>query len=118
MDIFSAEEVVLESRKWRSVRTGISIEVPKGVDAQIRPRSGLAREHGLTLLGSPLTVFPGDHGELLVPLINFGTASYRIRVGDRIAQLIVGRYPDVQWKSARSCCPGERSQGGFGAADR
>ena len=118
MDLLAAEEVVLPPRGWRSVRTGLGIEIPPGYEGQIRPRSGLARKHGLTLLNSPGTVDPGYRGEVQVTLINFGAAPYRIRAGDRIAQLIVGRYADVRWKAVESLGPSGRGDGGFGSTGR
>lgn len=118
MDLFAAEEVVLPPGGWRSVRTGLGIEIPSGYEGQIRPRSGLARKHGLTLLNSPGTVDPGYRGEVQVTLINFGAAPYQIRAGDRIAQLIVGRYAEVRWKAVDSLGPSDRASGGFGSTGR
>ena len=116
MDLFAAEEVVLLPQKWKSVRTGLSIEIPTGYDGQVRPRSGLALSHGLTLLNSPGTIDPGYRGEVRVTLINFGPKPYPIQIGDRIAQLIIGRYIDVHWKAVdRLQTTGHR---GFGSTGR
>ena len=118
MDLFAAEEVVLEPGSWRSVRTGIAIEIPEGYEGQVRPRSGLARRHGLTLLNSPGTIDPGYRGEVHVTLINFGPSAYRIRPGDRIAQLIIAAYVAVRWSQAESLDESRRGSGGFGSTGR
>ena len=70
MDLFAATGAELEPHQWKSVRTGISVEIPPGYEGQVRPRSGLARRHGLTLLNSPGTIDPGFRGEIQVTLIN------------------------------------------------
>ena len=118
MDLCSAEETELPPREWRSVRTGICIELPPGYEGQVRPRSGLARKHGLTLLNSPATIDPGYRGELQVTLINFGARPYVVRAGDRIAQLVISSYASIQWDLAESLDESERGQGGFGSTGR
>ena len=118
MDLFAAEDVVLPPRQWRSVRTGLSIQIPEGYDGQIRPRSGLARRYGLTILNSPGTIDPGYRGEIRVTLINFGAEPYHICAGDRIAQLIVSRYTDVQWELVECLKDSHRGSGGFGSTGR
>ncbi len=118
MDLFAAEDSVLEPMRWRSVRTGICIEIPDGYEGQVRPRSGLARDHGLTLLNSPGTIDPGYRGEVRVTLINFGTECYRVAKGDRIAQLVIGRYAGVEWTLAESLARSRRGNGGFGSTGR
>lgn len=118
MDLYSAEETELRPREWKSVRTGICIELPTGYEGQVRPRSGLARKHGLTLLNSPGTIDPGYRGELRVTLINLGEESYLVRAGDRIAQLIIASYASVQWDVAESLEESRRGRGGFGSTGR
>ncbi len=118
MDLFAAVETELQPGEWKSVRTGISIEIPEGYEGQVRPRSGLARRHGLTLLNSPGTIDPGYRGEVQVTLINFGPVPYCIRHGDRIAQLIIGPYAGVQWELAESLDDSVRGCGGFGSTGR
>lgn len=118
MDLFAAQDVVLEPGSWKSVRTGIGIEIPEGYEGQVRPRSGLARRHGLTLLNSPGTIDPGYRGEVRVTLINFGPNAYRIRPGDRIAQLVVASYAAVRWELARSLGESSRGTCGFGSTGR
>lgn len=118
MDLYAAKEACLGPGKWASVRTGICIEIPPGYEGQVRPRSGLARSHGVTLLNSPGTIDPGYRGELQVTLINHGSEEYRVRVGDRIAQLVIGACASVQWRLVD--CLGEtvRGDGGFGSTGR
>ena len=118
MDIFAAEEAELRPREWKSVRTGICVELPPGYEGQVRPRSGLARRHGLTLLNSPGTIDPGFRGEIQVTLINFGPETYHVRAGDRIAQLVVGPYASVQWELSETLAESERGAGGFGSTGR
>ena len=118
MDLFAAEDIELQPGTWKSVRTGIGIEIPEGYEGQVRPRSGLARRHGLTLLNSPGTIDPGYRGEVQVTLINFGSKPHRIRFGDRIAQLIVASYVAVRWELAESLGATGRGAGGFGSTGR
>lgn len=118
MDLSAAEEVVVPPRQWRTVRTGLALEIPPGYDGQIRPRSGLATGYGLTLLNSPGTVDPGYRGEIRVTLINFGADAYKIRVGDRIAQLVIGRYTDVKCEVVESLHDSDRGTAGFGSTGR
>ena len=118
MDLSAAEEVVIPPKQWRTVRTGLAIEIPPGYDGQVRPRSGLAAEYGLTLLNSPGTVDPGYRGEIRVTLINFGADAYKIRVGDRIAQLVIARYADVKCEVVESLHDSDRGRRGFGSTGR
>ena len=118
MDLFAVEDARLEPGQWAAVRTGICVEIPEGYEGQVRPRSGLARRHGLTLLNSPGTIDPGYRGELQVTLVNFGKTAYHVRKGDRIAQLIVGRYAAVRWQLAARLEESDRGDGGFGSTGR
>lgn len=118
MDLYSAEDAELQPQEWKSVRTGICIELPAGYEGQVRPRSGLARRHGLTLLNSPGTIDPGYRGELRVTLINLSKEPYVVRAGDRIAQLIVAAYASVKWSLAESLETSRRGEGGFGSTGR
>lgn len=96
------------------VPTGIAIALPEGYEAQVRPRSGLAVEHGLTLLNSPGTVDADYRGEIAVLLVNLGEAPARIRRGDRIAQLVVQRVPATTWIEVDELPATARGGGGFG----
>ena len=100
------------------VPTGIAIALPEGCEAQVRPRSGLALEHGLTLLNSPGTVDADYRGEIAVILVNLGDAPARIRRGDRIAQLVVQRVPATTWVEVDDLPATERGGGGFGHSGR
>ena len=119
MDLYAAEDAEIRPQDWKSVRTGICIELPAGYEGQVRPRSGLARKHGLTLLNSPGTIDPGYRGELRVTLINLGTEPYEVHAGDRIAQLIVAAYASVvRWDLSESLGNSRRGKGGFGSTGR
>jgi dUTP pyrophosphatase len=117
MDLRSLEEVALEPGLPRAVRTGIAIELPPGFEAQVRPRSGLALNHAITLPNAPATIDPGYRGEIKVILLNLGREAYAVRPGDRIAQLVIARYERVEWEEGElnSTC---RGGGGFGSSGR
>ena len=118
MDLYAAEAQVVPAGEWKSVRTGICIEIPEGFEGQVRPRSGLARRRGLTVLNSPGTIDPGYRGEVQVTLINHGNSDYLVRAGDRIAQLVVAAYAQVRWELADSLTGSSRGSGGFGSTGR
>ncbi len=117
MDLRSVEDAVLEPGVPRAVRTGLAIELPPGCEAQIRPRSGLALHHAITLPNAPATIDPGYRGEIRVILLNLSRQPYRIRAGDRIAQMVVARYEAVEWEEGELGRSG-RSTGGFGSSGR
>ena len=114
LDLVAAEEAVLRPGEWAAVPTGLVLEIPPGYEGQVRPRSGLAWRHGVTLLNSPGTIDPGYRGEVRVLMINHGREDFRIRPGDRIAQLVVGAYAAVDWKLEPALAPSARGSGGFG----
>jgi dUTP diphosphatase len=116
MDLAAAidEPVTLAARERASVGTGIAISLPEGYEAQIRPRSGLASRHGITLLNSPGTIDADYRGEIRVILINHGSEAVTIRSGDRIAQMIVGPVTWVDWIEVDELDETERGGGGFG----
>src|ERR1700704_987277 len=97
MDLHAVEDVTLEPGVARLVPTGLTIEVPPGFEAQVRPRSGLALKHAITIPNAPGTIDPGYRGEVRVIMLNLGREAYTVHVGDRIAQLIVSRYEAVEW---------------------
>ncbi len=117
MDLHAVEDAVLDPGRPASVPTGIAIELPAGYEAQVRPRSGLSLRHSITLPNSPATIDPGYRGEIRIILLNLGKESYRIRAGDRIAQMIVSRYEHVEWDESelKDSARGER---GFGSSGR
>jgi len=92
------EEVVLKPFERKLLPTGIAIELPEGYEAQVRPRSGLALKHGITVLNTPGTIDSDYRGEIKVVLINLGSEEFVIRRGDRIAQLVVAEVVRVQWE--------------------
>jgi dUTP pyrophosphatase len=96
------------------VGTGVSIALPEGVEAQIRPRSGLAAEHGVTLLNAPGTVDSDYRGEIRLIVINLGQAPYTIRRGDRIGQMVVAPVSRIDWEEVERLPDSSRSSGGFG----
>jgi dUTP pyrophosphatase len=96
------------------IPTGIAIELPEGLEGQVRPRSGLAVKRGLTVLNAPGTIDSDYRGEIKVVLINLGTEPVRIERGDRIAQLVIASLPHVELREAIALTETERGAGGFG----
>lgn len=117
MDLRAIAPIVLEPNVPQAVSTGIAIEVPPGYEAQVRPRSGLALKHAITLPNSPATIDPGYRGEIRVILLNLGKESYTIHAGDRIAQLVITRYESVEWEEG-DLSDTNRGAGGFGSSGR
>jgi dUTP pyrophosphatase len=99
------------------VPTGIAIEIPHGFEAQIRPRSGMALRHGVTLLNSPGTIDADYRGELQVLLINLGAADFEVRRGDRIAQMVVAPVARASLSEVEELSATARAAGGFGHTD-
>jgi dUTP pyrophosphatase len=97
-----------------SVPTGLAIEVPPGFEVQLRPRSGLAARHGITLANSPATIDSDYRGELLVALIHHGHEPLQIERGMRIAQMVLARAPRIAWEPVEALAPSQRGAGGFG----
>ena len=117
MDLRAVVDVTLEPGVPRLVPTGLTIEVPPGYEAQVRPRSGLALEHAITMPNTPGTIDPGYRGEIRVILLNLGRTPYTVRAGDRIAQMIVARYEAVEWVEG-GLAGSQRGAGGFGSSGR
>jgi dUTP pyrophosphatase len=117
MDLCSVEDLTLEPGVARLVPTGLTIEIPPGFEAQVRPRSGLALKHSVTMPNAPGTIDPGYRGELRVILLNLGREPYAIHAGDRIAQMIVARYEPVEWEEG-DLAGSRRGAGGFGSSGR
>jgi dUTP pyrophosphatase len=99
----------------RLVRTGLALAIPTGFEAQVRPRSGLALKHGLTLPNAPATIDSDYRGELLVALINLGTEPVTVARGMRIAQLVFQRVEEVRLVAVEALPPSARGDGGFGS---
>ncbi|HOL71770.1 MAG TPA: dUTP diphosphatase [Bryobacteraceae bacterium] len=117
MDLRAVEPAVLRPGEPALVGTGIAIELPPGFEAQVRPRSGLALKHAITLPNSPATIDPGYRGEIRVILLNLGRNDYCIERGDRIAQLVIARYEQVEWVEG-PLSETNRGDGGFGSSGR
>lgn len=117
MDLRAVENATLEPGVPRAVPTGLAIELPPGFEAQVRPRSGLALSHAITLPNAPATIDPGYRGEIRVILLNLGREPYHLQQGDRIAQLVIARYQAIEWEEA-DLNPSRRGQGGFGSSGR
>ena len=117
MDLSAALEEALELGPGDRalIPTGLSIALPPGYEAQIRPRSGLAVKHGITVLNSPGTIDADYRGEIKVILINHGQEPFTIERGMRIAQMVVERYETVGWELVETLEESERGQGGFGS---
>lgn len=109
------DPIVLEPMARVLVPTGLSFALPDGYEAQVRPRSGLAWKHGITVLNSPGTIDCDYRGEVRVMLINLGTEAYTIERGDRIAQLIIAPYTRLQWDECDTLPDSVRGEGGFGS---
>ena len=118
-DVCSAEpEFTIDPRKRRLVRTGLALAIPPGYEAQVRPRSGLAVKHGLTLPNSPATIDSDYRGELMIPMINLGEEPVVVPRGMRIAQLVFQRVEAVELREVAELPPSARGAGGFGSTGR
>jgi dUTP pyrophosphatase len=111
----AGERLVIGPGERASVPTGIAIALPAGYEAQVRPRSGLAARHGVTLLNSPGTIDADYRGEICILLINLGAEDFTVERGMRIAQLIVAPVTRIAWEAADELPGSERGAGGFGS---
>lgn len=100
------------------IPTGLYIQLPSGYECQIRPRSGLALNHGISILNSPGTIDADYRGEIGIILINLGENDFTVNDGDRIAQMVIKQYTSVEWEPAESLDSTEREDGGFGHTGR
>ncbi|KUK14150.1 MAG: dUTP diphosphatase [Synergistetes bacterium] len=114
LDLRASEDVLIPPGEWKAVATGIRISLPSGYEAQIRPRSGLALKHGVTVLNSPGTVDSDYRGEVKVILINHGKEPFLVRKGDRIAQMVIAKVEHVEVMDVEVLDETERGEGGFG----
>jgi len=108
------EAIVLKPMERRLVPTGLHIALPAGFEAQIRPRSGLALKHGLTVLNSPGTIDADYRGEIMVLLINFSDEPFTINDGERIAQMVIARHEQAEFVEVEELDETERGEGGYG----
>ena len=109
-----SETTILKPMERRLIRTGLFIELPAGYEAQIRPRSGLALKHGITILNTPGTIDADYRGEIMILLINLSDQIFEINDGDRIAQMIVASHEQVNWTSVELLTETIRGAGGYG----
>lgn len=114
MDIRSNENVILRAGTRLVVKSGLFIQLPDGYEAQIRPRSGLALKHGITVLNSPGTIDVDYTGEVGIILINTSLIDFEIKIGDRIAQMVINPIVQGQWLEVAKLDETERNSGGFG----
>ena len=115
LDLRSVERVVLSPGVSQGVPTGLAIELPPGYEAQVRPRSGMALKHSVTVNFG--TIDPGYRGEIRVVMFNLGRADYVVEPGDRIAQLVIARYEAIEWEEG-DLGDSARGAGGFGSSGR
>lgn len=116
MDLYAAvdEPEVLAKGAIKLIPTGLKIALPEGYEAQIRPRSGLAFKHGISLVNTPGTIDADYRGEIKIIMINFGDSDFVINRGERIAQMVINRIEQVDWTLTTTLEATERGDGGFG----
>ncbi|MBR5492102.1 MAG: dUTP diphosphatase [Alistipes sp.] len=112
------ESVTLRPLERAMIPTGLFVELPEGFEMQIRPRSGLAAKHGITVLNSPGTIDADYRGEIKVILVNLSNEPFTIESGERIAQMIVARYEQIEWQPVEELGATERGAGGFGSTGK
>ena len=115
MDVVSAEALTLTPGARHAVATGLALAIPVGFEVQVRPRSGLALKHGITVPNTPGTIDSDYRGELKVILINLGNGPFEIRRGDRIAQLVLAPVTRAAWQVVEELDETARGEGGFGS---
>ena len=112
------EPLVLGTLERAMVPTGLYIELPAGFEAQIRPRSGLAAKHGISIVNAPGTIDADYRGEIRVVLVNLSNEPFTIEPGERIAQMVVARHEQVEWESVETLAESGRGSGGFGSTGK
>ena len=115
MDVLAAEDVTLQPGERWPVATGLALAIPPGYEVQVRPRSGLALKHGISVPNSPGTIDSDYRGELKVILINHGDKPFEVLRGDRIAQLVLGPVVRATWLKVDELAETARGEGGFGS---
>lgn len=118
MDLSSIEDATIAPGARRLVHTGLAVEIPFGFEGQVRPRSGLALKHGVTVLNTPGTIDAGYRGEIGVVLANFGDAPFAVEKGMRIAQLVIAAVAEVAVEVVGELSQSERGAGGYGSSGR
>jgi len=114
-DLKSAAELTIEPGEWGLVPTGLFLAIPEGIEGQVRPRSGLAFKHGVTVLNAPGTIDADYRGEIKVMLVNHGKKPFTVSQGDRIAQIVFARVERAEIFLAESLPESQRGTGGFGS---
>ena len=112
------DPITLKTLERKIIPTGLSIALPEGYEAQVRPRSGLAAKHGITVLNTPGTIDSDYRGDIGVILVNFSQEEYTIVPQDRIAQLVIAKYSQVKWQIVEALPDSERGSGGFGSTEK
>lgn len=112
------EPMILRPMQRTLVPTGLFMELPLGFEAQIRPRSGLAFKHGITVLNSPGTIDADYRGEIKILLVNLSDESFTIENGERVAQMVIAKHEQISWKSVEVLEESERNAGGFGSTGK
>ena len=112
------ETILLNPGERVTIPTGLYLEIPNNLEAQIRPRSGLALKYGITVLNTPGTIDSDYRGEILVILINLSSTTFKIEDGDRIAQLVVATVEKITWKNVKLLTETNRGSGGFGSTGK
>jgi len=112
------EAITLAPLERSIIPTGLKIALPEGYEAQVRPRSGLAAKHGITVLNSPGTIDADYRGEIGVILVNLSQTSFTIQPEERIAQLVVAKYERIQWEETEELSQTDRGAGGFGSTGK
>lgn len=110
-----SQSITLEPMQRVIVPTGLYFEIPSGYEIQVRPRSGLAAKHGITVLNSPGTIDADYRGELKVILVNLSSEPFVIENGERIAQIVLAAHAHIEWEEASALSDSERGEGGFGS---
>jgi dUTP pyrophosphatase len=120
MDVRAAlnEPVILQPLERKLIPTGLFLEIPHGYEVQVRPRSGLAYKNGVTVLNAPGTIDADYRGEVGVLLVNLSNESFTIVSGDRIAQLVVAKVEQIDWKPTNQLSETQRGEGGFGSTGK
>ena len=115
MDLFSVEEITIKPMERKLIHTGIRIGLPKNTEAQIRPRSGLALKHGITVLNTPGTIDEGYRGEIGIILINLSNEDFKVEVGMKVAQMVIKEVLTLEVEEVSNLTETKRGEGGFGS---
>jgi dUTP pyrophosphatase len=117
-DLFSLETQCLKPGERTAIKTGLALELPPGWECQLRPKSGLALHHGITLLNAPATIDQGYRGEIRVIVINHGKKEFCVKAGEKIAQMVFKKVEEVELKETENLTETTRGEKGFGSSGR